>query len=616
MMDASTAIATIERLAGPATFERGSALYQDQAILHFQKSRNTIKASVQSASSPGVKAYQVTLTIKANSYDGGCDCPASEGFDFCKHCVAVALQHADKLAQLEAAQGSSAVDRIQALIEDMDEQQAKNALLTSITQDEESILAWRLRADISLEFGMIGADDSSNQRQTQPLIGKSKSSVITELKSLITKALPLRDVWQYNKARAYFQQAQEKSSLIMGLLEYLPAEQAHAVAYQILKRYDKIFERVDDSGGFRFELEHDILAAFATSVQRLTWSASSKANYLISLYSPKLDVVEYRDIPAGFIAQHDSELREVFYTHLEKEVIAATTESQSNDDIDVILRIKIQDLCQHYAQQSAYAKAIEVFGQVARDVDDFIQMVEWAIAGNDAASALGFLAQARAEDTYQKFTTQCLALEAGIAGLQGDPEAAIGLQWQTYQHSLVLDDFIQLNVLIANTYSDSASNITQAKQAWQDKALAFWDDMLATTPTERASAHRLMTAEPLVELCLYLGLVTRAIELVKQHPIDRDVLYQVAAVSVKYAPEETFELYRRVILIWIKTAKSSDYKKIIQLLLELQGLLPDLSSLLPANKVERAFDFFINEIAYDFSQKRQLQTMIKRHFVV
>jgi|GEM_PF-1023048 uncharacterized Zn finger protein len=612
MMDASTAIATIERLAGPATFERGSALYRDQAILHFQKSRNTIKASVQSASSPGVKAYQVTLTIKANSYDGGCDCPASEGFDFCKHCVAVALQHADKLAQLEAAQGGSAVDRIQALIEDMDEQQAKNALLTSIIQDEESILAWRLRADISLEFGMIGA----NQRQTQPFTGKSKSSVITELKSLITKALPFRDVWQYNKARAYFQQAQEKLSLIMGLLEYLPAEQAHAVAYQIIKRYDKIFERVDDSGGFRFELEHDILAAFATSVQRLTWSASSKANYLLSLYSPELEVTEFSDIPVRFMAQHDSELREVFYTQLEKEVKAAISNIESHDGINFILRIKIHDLCQYYAQQSLYTKAIEVFAHVARNADDYMQMIKWAIAGNDTSSALTFLAQARALDTYQKLTTQCLALEADIAGLQGDPETAIELQWQTYQHSLVLDDFIQINVLIAKTYGADSAKIAEAKLAWQAKTLAFWDDMLATTPTQRASLHRLMTAEPLVELCLYLGLVRRAIELVKQHPIDREVLYQVAAVSVKYAPVETFELYRRVILIWIKTAKSSDYKKIIQLLLELQGLLPDLPSLSPADTVERAFDFFINEIAYEFAQKRQLQTMIKRHFVV
>ncbi|MBT4883873.1 MAG: hypothetical protein HON44_07870, partial [Glaciecola sp.] len=84
MMDASTAIGIIERLAGPATFERGTAIYNDQAILSFHKNRNKIKATVQSASAPGVKVHQVTLTIKPTTYDGGCDCPASEGFDFCK----------------------------------------------------------------------------------------------------------------------------------------------------------------------------------------------------------------------------------------------------------------------------------------------------------------------------------------------------------------------------------------------------------------------------------------------------------------------------------------------------------------------------------------------------
>jgi uncharacterized Zn finger protein len=605
MMDASTAIATIERLAGPATFERGSALYNDQAILRFQKSRNTIKATVQSASAPGVKVYQVTLTIKPISYDGGCDCPASEGFDFCKHCVAVALQHADKLAQLEAAQGGSAIDRIQALIEDMDEQQAKNALLTCITQDEESILAWRLRADISQEFA----------------VGNTKGSVITELKTLITKALPFRDVWQYNKARAYFQQAQEKLSLIIGLLQYLPAEQAHAVAYQILKRYDKIFERVDDSGGFRFELEHDILAAFATAVQRLTWSVSVKANYLLSFYSPDLDVMAFTDIPQRFIASTDDELREAFYTQLEQDV---TAETNGNDRINFTVSIKMHDLCDYYAAKSDYSKAIEIFTQVAWHADDFLQLVKWAIATKDVTVALQFLAQTRETDTYQKLTKECLALEAEVARLQGDPEAAIELQWQTYTHSLVLDDYIQLQVQIAKTYqhsdsdcdSDTDSELVTAKQTWQDKTLLFWDEILATLPTERAGPHRLITAEPFVELCLYLGLVERAIELAKHYPIDRDVLYQVAAISGKYAPEQTFDLYRRLILIWIKTVKSADYKKIINLLLELQGLLPDLPVLAPPDNVERAFDFFINEIAYEFAQKRQLQTMIKRHFVV
>jgi hypothetical protein len=204
--------------------------------------------------------------------------------------------------------------------------------------------------------------------------------------------------------------------------------------------------------------------------------------------------------------------------------------------------------------------------------------------------------------------------------LHGDPEAAIELQWQTYTHSLVLDDYIQLHVQIAKTYqhsdTDNDSELAAAKKAWQDKTLLFWDEILATLPSERAGPHRLITAEPFVELCLYLGLVERAIELAKHYPIDRDVLYQVAAISGKYAPEQTFDLYRRLILIWLKTAKSADYKKIINLLLELQGLLPDLPVLPPPDNVERAFDFFINEIAYEFAQKRQLQTMIKRHFVV
>lgn len=602
MMDAHTALATIERLAGPATFERGMALYNDHAILSYQKNRQTIKASVQSASSPGVKAYQVVLTIKASSYDGGCDCPASEGFDFCKHCVAVALQHADKLAQLEAAQGGSALERIQALLEDMDENQAKAALLALIAQDESSILMWRLRADIRQEFGVFDAANSCYVSVTEQTIKQTKRSVITELKGIINKALPLRDVWQYNKVRAYFEQAQEKLSLVIELLTHLPPEQAHALAWQMLKRYDKIFERVDDSGGFRYELANNMLVAFANSVQRLTWSTTTKAQYLLSLYETELEITEFTDIPQRFIAPHDSALSEAFYLLLEENITALNEGMNSN----LTTRIKIQDLCAYYAEQSAFIKAIALCQPIAQSSEDYLQLAKWAIAAGDASLALAFVQQTQAADIYQKLTTECLALEVQIARLDNDPAGAIQLQWQTYTHSLLLDDFIQLNVLIANT----------DKAKWQAKAIAFWDDLLATAPTQRAEPYRLVTAEPLVELCLYLGLIERAVALVQEYPTDREVLYQVATMSVKYAPEHTFELYRRLILIWIKSAKSTDYKTIINLLLELQSLISQLPMPSPQNNAEQALDFFINEIAYEFSQKRQLQSMIKRHFVV
>ena len=155
-------------------------------------------------------------------------------------------------------------------------------------------------AQISSEFGEAGEITGSSMVKASPAVGK-KPSVMTQLKAMITKALPSRDVWQYNKVRAYFQQAQRRLSILFQLLPYLPPEQAHALSYQILKRYDGILKRVDDSGGFRHVLEREIEDAFARCVKRLNWPAQTKAQYILQLYSTELHVYEFKDIPGQFL---------------------------------------------------------------------------------------------------------------------------------------------------------------------------------------------------------------------------------------------------------------------------------------------------------------------------
>ena len=165
---------------------------------------------------------------------------------------------------------------IEAYIENMGELEAKQALFGLITADEEQLIKWQLMAQISAEFGEAGEITGSSMVKASPAVGK-KTSVMTQLKAMITKALPSRDVWQYNKVRAYFQQAQQRLSILFQLLPYLPPEQAHALSYQILKRYDGILKRVDDSGGFRHLLEREIEDAFARCVKAFELACTNQS---------------------------------------------------------------------------------------------------------------------------------------------------------------------------------------------------------------------------------------------------------------------------------------------------------------------------------------------------
>ncbi|MCK0713977.1 SWIM zinc finger domain-containing protein [Chromohalobacter sarecensis] len=63
-------------------------------VVGWNKQGATITADVE-----GSERYTVTLKLNKRGLDGGCDCPASEGIDFCKHCVAVALMYRAEQAE-------------------------------------------------------------------------------------------------------------------------------------------------------------------------------------------------------------------------------------------------------------------------------------------------------------------------------------------------------------------------------------------------------------------------------------------------------------------------------------------------------------------------------------
>ena len=74
------------RLAGKPAFNRGMDYYTGGHVLGFKQKGNMNTADVE-----GTEIYRVTLKWTSRQLDGTCDCPASDGFDFCKHCVAVTL---------------------------------------------------------------------------------------------------------------------------------------------------------------------------------------------------------------------------------------------------------------------------------------------------------------------------------------------------------------------------------------------------------------------------------------------------------------------------------------------------------------------------------------------
>ena len=73
-------------LAGAGPYARGTSYFEDGRVTNLVAHRGRITDTVE-----GTHPYHVELRATPRLLEGSCNCPASEGFEFCKHCVAVAL---------------------------------------------------------------------------------------------------------------------------------------------------------------------------------------------------------------------------------------------------------------------------------------------------------------------------------------------------------------------------------------------------------------------------------------------------------------------------------------------------------------------------------------------
>ena len=79
------------KAAGQARFDQGIALFnQKYQITNFQYKNKQARAHIGQ--------HKVSIHYHTETIEGSCDCPDSDGFDFCQHCVCLTL-HANKNAQ-------------------------------------------------------------------------------------------------------------------------------------------------------------------------------------------------------------------------------------------------------------------------------------------------------------------------------------------------------------------------------------------------------------------------------------------------------------------------------------------------------------------------------------
>ena len=242
-------------LAGRGAFERGAVYFEEGRVSDVETKEYNTNAVVHSS-----HPYTVTLRRTNRNLEGACNCPASNGFDFCKHCVALALT----LQAMPADAVKSDKKGADSTIRDYLCQQSKNSLIKEIMGNAKQHPALR----------------ESMLQRAQLSSGKP---TYAKLKKIITRVTPARHLWGYPEVGEYFQGLQSTLDRIASVADEIePQVLLRTVEYGIV-RLERALETVDDSGGFRFGSQNILGQLQINALRRLNWPPSKLAGYFVEL---------------------------------------------------------------------------------------------------------------------------------------------------------------------------------------------------------------------------------------------------------------------------------------------------------------------------------------------
>lgn len=133
----------LRKIAGQTRFDQGLKNSQHFSITDFHYHNKQASAKVEQ--------FNVRLHYLADTIEGNCTCPDSDGFDFCEHCVALTL-YANKLAQqISSLSKGPDKSKVLAFLLQQDKASLAKQCLELIENDPEQFKRFILKASLNSE---------------------------------------------------------------------------------------------------------------------------------------------------------------------------------------------------------------------------------------------------------------------------------------------------------------------------------------------------------------------------------------------------------------------------------------------------------------------------------
>jgi uncharacterized Zn finger protein len=279
-------IETIRQLAGDTIFEKGLKIMRADQFVRFD-SRSDSPGIRVSATVQGTQRYQVVLIFKDHTLQHHqCDCPAADFQTICKHAVATWLEYLDREnsdktedSDPDNLERSPAASRSNSTKKPTTKAQELANIHQWLQQQPKEQLIERL-------FKLVqGSPEIRTELAVNAKLA-AESPTLSNLGKYITQALPKRShLWEYRQVRQYFDKAVTRLAPVINHLDRLSPKLALDWCLKAFERLDKVLENIDDSGGFRFELETSLRHTTLKHYLRLEWPAPQRFEWLLQQLS-------------------------------------------------------------------------------------------------------------------------------------------------------------------------------------------------------------------------------------------------------------------------------------------------------------------------------------------
>ncbi len=524
-------------LAGKAAYQRGETYYRDGRVSDLRINGNSIIAEVE-----GTELYRVNLKHTVRVFEGSCDCPASENFDFCKHCVATSLKYLEQCQSKEVLKESKGEDLLKNYLLSLDKKVLAEQLEILISNDKILEDDWNLKAEIAA--------------------GKLDHKAF---KKRFTKAIPYnRHLYRYAQVRDYFARIELVVDKLAEFRSDFKAVDVMGLVDYALQRIEKALETVDDSGGFRYASVEMLNELHIDILNEIDWPAEKRAAYLLEIYNAS-DNDFYPDIPGSYVEALGEEGLKFFnaelqiqwdalppvadkktseydwetgslYRHLQGPLLVAAT---LRGDIDCLIQLK-----EKTAVNSRDCIEISTLclghDRLAEAIDWWQKAISWQ------KSERGYRG-----DRNETFSEQ----EVAILSYQKKYTEALQIRWAEYQQIPNLHSYGKLVEMAA--LAKDASN-------WYDRAVDYLNAKFEQKPNP-------YLVSLIAELHLKEQHPEQALALAKHHQLHSQTLLEIIRAN-KEKVIDIIPIYLRVAESEVDLTKNSAYRSAIKLLKEVEKL--------------------------------------------